>query len=606
MRQPGEDFIGNPPATPHGEIPTEAARRAQFQAILESAHNGIVAIDDRGLITIFNSAAERLVGKPAAEVLGKHITEIIPTTGLPEVLKTGQSQVGGKLFVNDRLCITNRTPIFASDGRVVGAVGIFQDVSELESISKELQSYKMISKELDAIIESSFDGIYVTDGKGVTTRVNSGYERITGLKRRQVLGRHMKDLVDAGFFDQSVTLIVLREKKSVTIMQEIRPTGKSVIVTGNPIYDEWGNIVGVVTNVRDLTELENLKTQLEETMRLSERYYSELQELRSQQLDVGHVVAQSAEMRKALDLAARVARVDSTVLILGESGVGKEVLAKTIHLRSRRRDGPFMKINCGAIPESLLESELFGYEGGAFTGARREGKIGLVEMAAGGTLFLDEVGELSTNLQVKLLRLLQEREIMKVGGSKEIQVDTRIIAATNRDLKKMVDEGRFREDLYYRLNVVMVRIPPLRERRDDIPPLVLNLLARLNSKYGLDKRISPRAMDRLIQYHWPGNVRELENVVEQAVVLTEGDVIEPESLPAAIISATSGPTGNAAPVSYRATMREAEKSLLLHALTTWGNPTKAAEALGMHRTTFIRKAARHKLNVPGEGRIVHI
>ncbi len=575
-----------------------AVGHAQLQAILESAHNGIIAIDDRGMITIFNAAAERLIGKPAVRVLGRSITEIMPTTGLLGVLKTGVPQVGERLVIGDRLFISNRTPIVSPDGTIAGGVGVFQDVSELESISKELQSYKMISKELDAIIESSFDGIYVTNGEGVTTRVNSGYERITGLKRRQVLGRHMRDLVDAGFFDESATLLVLTEKKSVTIMQRIRPTGKSVLVTGSPIFDERGNIVSVVTNVRDLTELENLKAQIE-------RYRSELQELRSQQLDVGLVIAQSAEMRKVLDLAARVAKVDSTVLVLGESGVGKEVLAKTIHLWSRRRNGPFMKIDCGAIPESLLESELFGYEGGAFTGARKEGKIGLVEMAAGGTLFLDEVGELSTNLQVKILRLLQEREIMKVGGSESIKVDTRIITATNRDLKRMVDEGGFREDLYYRLNVIVVEIPPLRERRDDISPLALGLLARLNSKYGLDKRISPRTMDRLIQYQWPGNVREMENVVEQAVVLSEGDVIEPESLPAVLISVASGGGGDPAPVSYRAAMEEAEKNVLLRALVAWGNPADAARALGIHRTTFTRKAAKYLISLPGKDGIVH-
>ncbi|MGE5485718.1 MAG: PAS domain S-box protein [Ignavibacteriales bacterium] len=262
---------------------------------------------------VFNQAAERLIGVSARDVLGRVVTEVIPSSALLEVTK-GQPQVGMRLLVGDTMCIANRTPI-VSGGKVVGALAVFQDISELESISQELQSFKMLSKELDAIIESSFDGIYVTDGKGVTTRVNSGYERITGLKRRQVLGRHMRDLVEAGFFDQSVTLIVLREKKSVTIMQHIKPTGKSVIVTGNPIFDEWGNIVSVVTNVRDLTELISLRQQLEETQRLSQRYYSELQELRSQQLDVGEIVAQSEHVRKALDLASRVARVDSTVLI---------------------------------------------------------------------------------------------------------------------------------------------------------------------------------------------------------------------------------------------------------------------------------------------------
>jgi len=435
--------------------------------ILESTYNGIIVVDKDGVVVFFNKAAERMLGKSAQEVVGKHILDNLSNSVLIEVIEPGKPQVGQKLLLNGLTCITNRTPIIR-DGAIIGAVGVFQDISDLDHISRELTAVKNLSQELDAIIESSYDGIYVTDGQGNTTRVNKAYERITGVMGTEVIGRNMRDLVREGFYNQSVTLLVLERKKPVTIMQEIKKTGKYVIVTGNPIFNQAGEIICVVTNVRDITELNNLKSQLETTKNLSERYLSELQHLRSM-LYPDDIVAVSPEMKSILQKVRRISLVDSTVLIMGESGVGKEVIARLIHKNSPRAEKPFIAINCGALPENLLESELFGYEGGAFTGAKKGGKPGLVELANGGTLFLDEIGELTLAMQVKLLRLLQEKRFIRVGGSQVQQVDVRFITATNQDLKVMVKENRFREDLYYRLNVVPIDIPPLRERIQEIP-----------------------------------------------------------------------------------------------------------------------------------------
>ncbi|MFZ5753640.1 MAG: sigma 54-interacting transcriptional regulator, partial [Bacillota bacterium] len=498
--------------------------------------------------------------------------------------------------IGDRTFITNRTPIY-KDGEIIGAIGVFQDISDLDSISRELRSVREISEELDAIIESSYDGIYVTDGVGVTIRVNKAYERITGVLAKEVIGRNMKDLVKEGFFDQSVTLIVLEKKQPATIMQEIKKTGKQVIVTGNPVYNSEGKIVRVVTNVRDITELNTLKSQLEKTQNLSQRYYSELQHLRSQQMDLEGMIVVSPEMKTIIEKVKRVSQVESTVLIMGESGVGKENIAKLIHRCSPRFEGPFIKINCGAIPENLLESELFGYETGAFTGAKKGGKPGLVELANGGSLFLDEIGELGLAMQVKLLRLLQEKEFIRVGGTQTQLANIRIIAATNKDLKAMVQEKHFREDLYYRLNVVPIYIPPLRKRKSDLIPLIHHFSRLYGKRYGMEKRFTPEALEMLTTYPWPGNIRELENTIEQLIVLTTGDEISENDLPEHIKGQIS--PGEKKVKTLEQIVAEIEEDAISKALERNKNMEKAAHALGIHRTTLLRKARKYGITISG-------
>lgn len=560
--------------------------------MLDATYNGVIAINKDGIITICNEAAIRFLGENKSNVLGKNIKKILENTELIEVLKTGVPQVGQKMLIGDRTFITNRTPIL-NNGDIVGAVGVFQDVSVLDSISRELTSVKELSSELDAIIASSYDGIYVTDGQGNTTRVNKAYERITGVMASEVIGRNMKDLVQAGYFNQSVTLIVLEKRQPATIMQEIKKTGKYVIVTGNPIFNSEGKIICVVTNVRDITELNHLKNQLETTKDLSERYYTELQHLRSQQLKLNDIVAVSPQMKDILQKIHRVSKVDSTVLIMGESGVGKEIIAKLIHRNSPRSEGPFIKINCGALPENLLESELFGYETGAFTGAKKGGKPGLVELANGGSLFLDEIGELTLPMQVKLLRLLQEKEFIRVGGSQVQTVSVRFITATNKDLKAMVKENRFREDLYYRLNVVPVYIPPLRERTSDLLPLITKFVKRFGETHNLVKKLSSEALEILMAYNWPGNIRELENTIEQLMVLTPDEEITGSDIPEYIREKLQPVLEQSK--SLETLVSRFERDIISKSLARHGTMNRAAQALEIHRTTLLRKAKKFGL-----------
>ncbi|MEW6660843.1 MAG: sigma 54-interacting transcriptional regulator [Bacillota bacterium] len=486
-------------------------------------------------------------------------------------------------------------PVRDGGGALVGVVYSFDLTRGL------YEHHQASTKELDAIIDSFYDGIYISNQDAVTVKVNSAYERITGIKPGEVVGQRLQDLLDQGLFTHSSTLLVLETGQPVTVVSRIKRTGKEVIVSGSPVFNDQGQLVKVVNSVRDITELNRLKQQLEQEKELQQRFTSELKELRARQLDMD-VVVHSEEMLQVVDLAVRVAEVDSTVLILGESGVGKEVIAKIIHAKSPRVNGPFIKINCGAIPENLLESELFGYEGGAFTGARKQGKPGLFELAHGGTILLDEIADLSPSLQVKLLRVLQEQELLRVGGTHPVKVNVRILAATNKNLRQMVKLERFREDLYYRLNVVPIEIPPLRQRRDDILPLIVHFAAKFNQKYKTNRYLSPEVIDRLLSYQWPGNVRELENMVERLIVTSRGHVVNQDMLPESLQGedAANYASGGLTLGPLKRTLQEVEKQLIDRALRQCRSTRKAARVLGINQSTVVRKARQYCL-ATGEG-----
>lgn len=566
-----------------------------MQSLLDSIHNGLLMIDIHANIRFVNKAAERLLGIDRAEVLGKPIKEVLPDTRLTEVLETEETQVSQEQTVDNCTLVVNRTPVYDESGQLTGAVAVFQDITELETLSRELSKVKQLKNELEAVFDASYDEIYVTDGNGITTRINRVGESYYGVKAEEMVGKNVRELEKQGYFSPSVVSIVLKEKRRVTIPQQTK-TGKQLIVTANPVFDEDGNIVRIVVNSRDVTELTNLRQKLQETEKLAETYRNQIIQMKGKQDQSVTIVAESEQMKQILEMVTRVAQVESTVLLVGESGVGKGVLAKKIHDLSRRADGPFITINCGAIPENLLESELFGYEPGAFTGARKEGKKGLIEMADGGTLLLDEVGELPLNLQVKLLTVIQERKVMRVGGSEPKPVDIRIIAATNRDIQKMVKEGRFREDLYYRLNVIPVIVPPLRHRREDIPPLIYHFLAKFNAKYQINKKISPEALELLTNYQWKGNVREVENIVERLVVTTDSNVIEPAHLPDYILNSSTS-AGSRVYVMDLCPLREAteevERQLITKAYERYDNTYKMAEVLQVNQSTVVRKMKKY-------------
>jgi PAS domain S-box-containing protein len=563
----------------------------KFFAVINSAKNGILAIDNQGKILIANPVVEQMVGKSRAELLGADVRKVIPGTRLLEIVESGKALLGQRFVFPTYSVITNYAPIMV-DNHVMGAVSIFQDISIVEDISMELDYVKGLMQELEAIINSSYDGMFITDGQGVVLRINQAYEDITGIKLNEIIGKNMKGLVEVGYYDQSVSLLVMEQQKSLTINQTVKGDRK-ILVTGNPIFDKQGNLFRVVTNVRDITKLVNLQEQLVKTQEQTLKYKTELSHLRSMQMQGHEIIFRSRAMAQVVELAIKVADVNSTILITGESGTGKELIAKLIHKKGIGVAKPLIKINCAAIPEQLLESELFGYEGGAFTGAKKEGKPGLFELAHNGTLFLDEIGDIPLVLQAKLLRAIQEKEIVRVGGTKPITFNVRIIAATHRDLVQMVKENKFRQDLYYRLVVVPITIPPLRERKDDILVLVMHFLDKINQRFGFQKKISSSLLDKLLDYSWPGNVRELENLIERMIVTSIKDEITPEQLPDYINKEHFMPRKGS---KLKEAVEQVEIQLMTEAFKEYSSWAKVADVLGVDRSTIFRKANKYGID----------
>ncbi|MBW1971554.1 MAG: Fis family transcriptional regulator [Deltaproteobacteria bacterium] len=469
---------------------------------------------------------------------------------------------------------------------------LLENQTIIKQLLKEFEIFKEYSLDLETIFNESFDVIYVSDGDGNTLRVSSACERLWGVKAEDLVGRNVRDLEKEGIFNPSITRLVLEKRQKVSAFQTTR-NNRRLFVVGTPIFNEEGNIIRVVNASRDITELNMLQKELENLKQLSQRYQQELLELRSKEFRSGRVVFRSDNMKQLLSFIYRIAPVDTTVLITGESGVGKEVIAREIHRLSDRKNNPFIKINCGTIPESLLESELFGYEKGAFTGARSQGKPGLIELADTGTLFLDEIAELSLVLQGKLLQVIQEKEFIPIGGINPIKVNVRILAATNKNLVSLVEQGKFREDMYYRLNVISLTIPPLRDRIDDILPLAQHFLQRFNKRYFQNKRFSPRVLDAFVAYSWPGNVRELENTVERLVVTVESQLIELEHLPENIYR--NNYLDQRARIDFKEVipLKEAidltEAKLLTLAMKQYKTTIAAAKALRVNQSTISRK-----------------
>jgi PAS domain S-box-containing protein len=460
--------------------------------------------------------------------------------------------------------------------------------------SEEFKTQNSIATLCDAIISSSYDGLWICDGEGKVIKINSASEKLNGIQAEQVLGRKMGDLVTEGLIDRSVTLEVFKAHTTITIIQKLK-NGKQILVTGNPFFDDQGEISLVVVNERDITELNRLRNELEETRALARRYRSELSQIMSKKDLLSQTVIRNEAMQQVFDRAMKVAQVDSTVLIQGESGVGKGFFARLIHRASKRKGGPFIRVDCAAIPESLIESELFGYEDGAFTGARTKGKPGHFEIAEGGTLFLDEIGDLPLNVQVRLLRFLEGNEVVRVGGTTARKINTRIISASNQDLEEMVSQGTFRKDLFFRLNVIPLRIPPLRERTDEIPALVDLFVKQCNEKCSTNKLILPKALDRLCRYSFPGNIRELANLVEQLVVLAPQKQIDLKDLPFHIIKDKSkaNPRLPVDDWDLPKSVARLEKEMISQALKSYGSQRRAAGPLNIDQSTLARKAKRY-------------
>lgn len=567
------------------------AEQRERDAILDSTHDGMVAVDRQGLVTICNAAAERLLGVQRWQVLGRLAAEVIPNTRLHVVLRTGKDELNQQQNVGSTTIVTNRVPVRDETGAVTGAVAVFRDITEVRALAEEITTVKEMKVMLEAIIHSTQDAISVVDARGRELIVNPAYTAITGLTPEQVIGK--PPTVDIEDGQESMHLQVLRTQRPVKgVHMQVGPRRRDVIVNVAPITVD-GELKGTVGVIHDVSELVRVSAELEQVKSLVRRLEAKY--------TFDEIIAQSSLMQQAVEQARRAAETPATVLLRGESGTGKELFAHAIHNASNRQRGQFVRVNCAALSDSLLESELFGYVEGAFTGARKGGHRGLFEAATGGTIFLDEIGEVSLGVQAKLLRVLQEKEIVRVGDTRPIPVNVRVIAATNARLEEMIARSAFREDLYYRLNVVPIVIPPLRHRKEDLPLLSEHLLERFNREYGRNvQAIAADALAAMLAYHWPGNVRELENIIGRALIaMSFGERTVSArhlpplvgSLPAAVPTALLAPAGGD---TLQDVVAAAERSALHEALqSTGGNKTEAARRLGIAPRTLYYKLERY-------------
>lgn len=477
--------------------------------IFNSTDDGMIVINNQTEIIVFNRSAERMTGIKRKDALGKKINEIITDSMLPRVMATRRIEANQEMtLANGLKIITTRIPMLGENNELMGAFAVFKDITEVVSLAEEITNLKDIQTMLQAIIQSSEEAISVVDENGKGILINPAYSRLTGLEEEKVIGKPATADISEG---ESVHMKVLQTRRAMRgVAMRVGPKRKDVIVNVAPVIVD-GKLKGSVGVIHDVSEIQNLNRELNrarQIIRTLEAKYS-----------FEDIIGTSEEMTIAIEQARLGAKTPATVLLRGESGTGKELFAHAIHNASGRKYNKFIRVNCAALSESLLESELFGYEEGAFSGAKRGGKRGLFEEADKGSIFLDEIGELTANTQAKLLRVLQEHEITRVGGTKPITIDVRIIAATNVNLEKGIADGTFREDLYYRLNRMPIHIPSLRRRKEDIPLLCSRLIQKINQEYGRNvEGVTEEAVDKLMAYNWPGNVRELDNILGRAII----------------------------------------------------------------------------------------
>ena len=561
---------------------------------INSAFSGFAVIDEDGIIKNVNRSFERNFGLSAAAVIGRPLDIIVPEFNLQKQVTEGvfETEIEGRCYylIPTELCS-------GENGHWMGIS--FINVTVSGELAAKLKDERNLNAELAEILEGSFDGILVTDKDGKILFVNSSYERVAEIKRSDMEGKSMRDLINPVWMPNSVAYVVAEQKTTVSKRQIVK-SGRHIMVTGKPIFDRDGEIKKIVINARDITEIYDLSEELQKSKSAEKLYMERLSDFSQMNQKASPILAVSKEMKDALSLAEKVANFQATVLILGESGVGKEEVAKFIHKNSMRRDKPFIAINCGAIPDNLLESELFGYEKGAFTGAINTGKEGLLEAAAGGTVFPDEIGETPLDFQVKLLRFLESKEIRRVGSNHSKSVDVRVLAATNRNLETMIEEGTFRRDLYYRINVVQIEVPPLRKRKEDIVPLASFFLQKYNQKYGQEKLLTMELVDELEKYQWVGNVRELKNVIENMVIVSNNEYLQTEDLPWDVkdkkmqkrrlideISEQDLTLGEA--------VAELEKQILLRTRETCSSTREMAVKLDVNQSTIVRKMQKYNI-----------
>jgi len=475
----------------------------------------------------------------------------------------------------------------------------------LYKVSEELRQLKEF--DFREIGDHLYDGLYIADGSGKTLYVNKAYTRITGIRAEEVVNKYVNDIVKEGLYKNPVTPEVIKTKKQVNSMGTSTRNGIKMLITGIPIFDEEGNVKKVVIIDREITDLLAMEADLEasqQKIKIVEEYEikhkQEIEHLRKMHLHK-NLVGKSLGIQKVSQMIQQVAGLDVTVLIMGETGTGKEVVADEIYMHSTRKDGPFIKVNCAAIPANLLESELFGYEKGAFTGASPSGKIGMFELADNGTLLLDEIGEMTMDLQSKLLRVIQHKEVTKIGGRKSVKLDVRIIAATNCELREMVKQGKFREDLYYRLNIFPIHIPALRSRVEDVVLLTQHFIDIYNGKYGKLTEIEQLGLEVLKHYSWPGNIRELQNIIERLVIISDQNAMISAQQIEILLNIDPCYTELLNPeLGLKEIVANVEKKTIERALSIYGSTRKVAKILRIDQSTVVKKAKKLGISIGDE------
>lgn len=575
----------------------------QLNTIMDAASTGVISVDALGIILYGNAQASTILDYDVAGTIGGHIAESYPKMAQPvdQCLDAGEAQLGRHIQTGGKELVLDVTPILEGEA-IMGAVCCIKDMNEFEQAALQLESYRRLNKQFETVFNASSDGIWVLDNTGAIIDINSTAQNYIGVKAEEVIGKNIAYLVENGYMDRAVTPEVLSSKRQVNLLQYVHKTKKYVLATGTPAFDENGEIALVVVNERDMTRLNELLEQLNETRRVSNKYKEELTELRLLELKRGEIVAESQAMKQVLKMALKLSHMEvSNILIQGDSGTGKGLLAKFIHQQSQRAGKPFIQINCAALPENLLEAELFGYEGGAFTGAHQKGKAGLFELAQGGTMLLDEIGDLPYAMQAKLLKCLEDLEIMHLGGLKPIKIDCIVMAATNQDLETLVAEDRFRKDLYYRLNTFNFKIPSLKERPEDIFELANAFLAKYNSTFKQDKRLSYRAIEVLESHDFPGNVRELKNLIKKAVVMGDErriDNIILQSLDKKFIPDPAPDEGDGGERCYLSEkLDHVEMKVLKNALVHCRSTREMAKFLGISQPSVVRKMKKHGITM---------
>ncbi|PEO79227.1 sigma 54-interacting transcriptional regulator [Bacillus toyonensis] len=566
-----------------------------LKIILTSIPMGIFVVDREKKIVNCNESGLKMIKSTPERVMNVPAEQIFNEGHINNVFATGKTILNQLQITNEMGVLVDYSPMPNFDGNIEGMVIIVQDLPMVEDMAMEIEYIKDLNKDLHAILSSIYDEILVVNHKGELIRYSETViNDFWGSNLKDLLGKNLLDLEQKGLFSPSVTRLVLEQQKKVSVVQETK-SGRKILAVGNPVFDENGELHRIIIASRDITEATRLKTELHEIKRISEQYKKELDDFKNKDRFLKKLIYCSPKMEQIINQAKKIADFSSNVLISGESGVGKEVIAQAIHQLGKRSAKPFLKLNCGAIPETLLESELFGYTKGAFTGADKNGKEGYFKRADQGILFLDEIGEMPLHLQVKLLRVLQEQEVIPIGSTIPTKINVQIIAATNKSLEKMVEAGTFREDLFYRLNVIPLQVPPLRERMEDVPVLAFHFLQQLNEKYNKNYHLTPDALNLLEFYSWPGNVRELQNMIERLVVSADDPVIEAEFVSKFLTPGYDFKKSK--PVITRVlplqeALHSVEEQLILLAMKQYKTTTKAAKALGISQSSVSRKYQR--------------